>query len=667
MTGPRAMEVAPRDGIVLIVDDTTANLKVVGECMSDCGYEVVIAQDGEEALRRTYLVRPDLILLDIMLPDVDGFEVCRRLKSRPDTRDIPIIFMTALADTEYKLRGFDAGAVDYVTKPLQVNEVLARVDTHMRLRRLQKALEDKHAELQRSHAELECRVAERTSELRDANRLLTLEIQERMQAEDRLALKNFALDHVSDGAFLLDDDGRILYVNDAACRMTAYRHEELLAMHASDVHPVWSRDAYRQRWARLRDAGNVMTELEHRTKDGRLFFAELGENYFEYGGQGYNLTLMRDISASRVAESALRESECKFRTLAENSPDLIVRYDLDCRRLYVNPAYTAFFHVSVEDALAGEPGAPWYGDTSVAAYKHMLRQVMATGARTENFMTWHMPGAAPVHYLFHIVPEYGTDGAVQRLLTIGRDVTAIKEAERELRESRVQLRELAARQHKAREEERKHIARELHDELGQFLTALRMKISLLRVRFGEHDAELTAHAKSMTELVDRNLQVVRDVAASLRPGALDMGLQSALEWLVADFAGHVGIACVLDVIDREVDLDEMNATAIFRIVQESLTNVARHAGASRVTVTLDSEGAFCRVTVCDDGKGFDPGLTRRTSLGLLGMRERVLMVGGELDIDSAPGRGTTLVVRVPRRDGAQLSSRANPTPLSTWS
>jgi PAS domain S-box-containing protein len=652
MTGPRAMAAAPRDGIVLIVDDTTANLKVVGECMADCGYGVVIAQDGEEALRRTDLVRPDLILLDVMLPDVDGFEVCRRLKSRPDTRDIPIIFMTALADTEYKLRGFDAGAVDYVTKPLQVNEVLARVDTHMRLRRLQKALEDKHAELQRSHAELERRVAERTSELRDANRLLTLEIRERMQAEDRLALKNFALDQVSDGAFLLDVDGRILYVNDAACRMTAYRHEELLAMHASDLHSGWSRDAYRQRWARLRDVGNVMTELQHRTKDGRLFFAELGENYFEYGGQGYNLTLMRDISASQAAESALRESECKFRTLAENSPDLIVRYGLDCRRLYVNPAYTAFFHVSVEDALAGEPGAPWYGDTSVAAYKDMLRQVMATGVRAEKFMTWHMPGAAPVHYHFHIVPEYGTDGAVQRLLTIGRDITAIKEAERELRESRVQLRELAARQHKAREEERKHIARELHDELGQFLTALRMKISLLRVRFGEHDAELTAHAKSMTELVDRNLQVVRDVAASLRPGALDMGLQSALEWLVADFAGHVGIACVLDVIDREVDLDEMNATAIFRIVQESLTNVARHAGASRVTVTLDSEGAFCRVTVCDDGKGFDPGLTRRTSLGLLGMRERVLMVGGELDIDSAPGRGTTLVVRVPRRDGA---------------
>lgn len=645
----RDMADTPRSGLILIVDDTTANLRMVGECISDCGYDVAIAQDGDEALRRSVLLRPDLILLDVLLPDVDGFEVCRRLKAHPATRDIPVIFVTALTDTEHKVKGFSVGAIDYVTKPLQIEEVLARIDTHMRLRWLQTALEDKHAELQRSHAELERRVAERTSELREVIRLLTVEIHERAEVEDRLAQKNFALDNVSDGALLLDDHGAILYVNDAACRMTGYACEALMAMHASDFDSDWSCDAYLERRARLRSAGNMVTDMQLRTSDGRLVFVELRENYFEYGGQGYNLMLMRDVSAAKDAESALRESERKFRTLAENSPDVIVRYDLDCRRLYANPAHAALSGMAAEDTLASEPGTPWYGDLSVPAYKDMLRQVMTTGVRTENVMTWHVPGAAPMHYLFHIVPEFGSDGTVQRVLTIGRDITAIKEAERDLRESRFELRELAARQHTAREEERKHIARELHDELGQFLTALRMKISLLRVRFGEHDAELTEHAKSMTELVDRNLQVVRDVAASLRPGVLDMGIESALKWLVADFAGHVGIACTLAVKARDVELDEKSGTTIFRIVQESLTNVARHAEASQVTVTLDSEGEHCRVTVRDDGKGFDPCRSRRTSLGLLGMRERVFMVGGELDIDSAPGKGTTLVVRVPRR------------------
>jgi signal transduction histidine kinase len=127
-----------------------------------------------------------------------------------------------------------------------------------------------------------------------------------------------------------------------------------------------------------------------------------------------------------------------------------------------------------------------------------------------------------------------------------------------------------------------------------------------------------------------------------------MGIQSALAWLVDEFAGHAGIDCTLHVADHDVTLDDMCGTTIFRIVQESLTNVARHAGASRVAVTLDGDGAWCRVTVRDDGKGFDPARARSSSLGLLGMRERLLTVGGELDIDSAPGQGTTLVVRVPR-------------------
>jgi signal transduction histidine kinase len=222
------------------------------------------------------------------------------------------------------------------------------------------------------------------------------------------------------------------------------------------------------------------------------------------------------------------------------------------------------------------------------------------------------------------------------------------------------LRELAARQHTTREEERKHIARELHDDLGQFLTALRMSVSLLRVRFGQDNPALTAHAKGMTELVDRNIQVVRNVAASLRPVALDMGIQPALEWLVDDFASHAGIAATLLVEDDTIVLDEDSETTVFRIVQESLTNVARHAGATEVTVTLDSTGEACLVTVQDDGVGFNPARVCKTSLGLLGMRERVWMVGGDIEIDSAPGKGTTVVVRVPLDKRSGQSPRAVP-------
>jgi PAS domain S-box-containing protein len=650
----------PRDGRILIVDDIAANLQVVADFLAGCGYDVLIAQEGEEALERASLAQPDLIMLDVLLPDANGFDVCRRLKQQPRTRHIPVIFMTALVDTEHKLAGFAAGGIDYVTKPLDLGEMLARIDTHMRLRWLQQQLEQKNAELQRSHAELERRVAERTAELSAANHALRQEIEERKQAEERLALKNFALDHVSDAAYLIDGIGQILYVNDSACRMTGYSRDELLAMRISELDPHWSDEIYRERWPRLRQLGNVIAESQHRRKSGLCFAVELAANYFEYDGKGYNLTLVRDISEAKATEAALRESERKFRTLAENSPDLLIRYDRACRRVYVNPAYTTLFGMSEAQALARELGEGWYGGVAVQVYEDMLRSVMATGVRAESFMTWKKPGATTAHYLFHIVPEYDMDGTVSHVLTIGRDITPLKEAERSLQESRSQLRELAARQHTAREEERKHIARELHDELGQFLTALRMSVSLLRVRFGQDDPALTAHAKGMTELVDRNIQVVRNVAASLRPAALDMGIQSALEWLVDDFTGHAGIAATLLVEDGTIVLDEDSETTVFRVVQESLTNVARHAGASQVTVTLDSTGEACLMTVRDDGGGFNPARVRKTSLGLLGMRERVWMVGGDIEIDSAPGKGTTVVVRVPLGRRSGQSPRAVP-------
>jgi signal transduction histidine kinase len=138
---------------ILIVDDTPANLALVVECLEDRGFRVVIAQDGEEGLRRAELVRPELILLDVVMPRLDGFEACRRLKALPATRDIPVIFMTSLAETGEKLTGFKAGGVDYVTKPLQVDEVFARVSTHLNLRAMQKRLEAQNGQLQREISE----------------------------------------------------------------------------------------------------------------------------------------------------------------------------------------------------------------------------------------------------------------------------------------------------------------------------------------------------------------------------------------------------------------------------------------------------------------------------------------------------------------------------------
>jgi signal transduction histidine kinase len=179
---------------ILIVDDTPANLGVVVESLEGYGFRVVVATRGEEALQRASYVQPDLILLDVMMPGLNGFEICRRLKAQPSTRDIPVIFMTALTSVEDKVTGFSTGGVDYVTKPLHVEEVRARVNTHLSLRAMQKELERQNAQLQQYQRGLEQQVAERTAELSDANRWLRVEIEERKRAEEEVRRLNVELE-----------------------------------------------------------------------------------------------------------------------------------------------------------------------------------------------------------------------------------------------------------------------------------------------------------------------------------------------------------------------------------------------------------------------------------------------------------------------------------------
>jgi signal transduction histidine kinase len=200
-----------------------------------------------------------------------------------------------------------------------------------------------------------------------------------------------------------------------------------------------------------------------------------------------------------------------------------------------------------------------------------------------------------------------------------------------------------------REEERKHLARELHDDLAQYLLALRMKISLFNLEFGRDHAGLTERTNEMIELIDGNMKIVRNVVSALRPTVLDIGIVSALEWLVDDFNAQRGIACRLHRRSENIALDERSAIAIFRIAQESLRNVARHADADEVDVVFESEGDTCLLEIKDNGRGFDPtaAASARNSFGLIGIQERVLMLEGKVDIISAAGRGTLIRVSIP--------------------
>ena len=222
----------------------------------------------------------------------------------------------------------------------------------------------------------------------------------------------------------------------------------------------------------------------------------------------------------------------------------------------------------------------------------------------------------------------------------------------ELRYSKQQLQQLASHQEIIKEEERKRIAREIHDELGQNLLALRIDASMLHARTSARHPRLNEKTKIALDQIDATIRSVRSIINDLRPPVLDLGLQAAIEWQVDEFQRRSGIGCAMLVRDNEFDrgMDERSATALFRILQESLTKVLRHACARRVEVELRREPGYFHMRITDDGIGLRPDRVRSSkTFGLQGMRERLRMLDGSLEIGGAPGGGTELRIAIPAR------------------
>lgn len=233
-------------------------------------------------------------------------------------------------------------------------------------------------------------------------------------------------------------------------------------------------------------------------------------------------------------------------------------------------------------------------------------------------------------------------------------------AEEALRQSQEELRQLASYQERIKEDERKRIAREIHDELGQNLLALRIDIAMLHARTGATHPKLNKKVHGVLDHIDSTMKAMRAIINNLRPTVLDLGLNAAIEWQVKEFQRRTGIACELQMPDYELEMDDGRATALFRILQESLNNVFRHARATRARIEVHSSDERLVMQVADNGVGIFPGCRRKAnSFGLVGIKERVSTLGGELHIETAQDAGTTLTVSIPA-EGAGGSVVATP-------
>ncbi len=359
----------------------------------------------------------------------------------------------------------------------------------------------------------------------------------------------------------------------------------------------------------------------------------------------------RQVTKRKAAEGALQNVESRVSSIVEAAMDAIITVDANLRVVLFNAAAEAMFGCPRERAI-GAPLAEFIPERFRAEHERHIRRFGESGISSRR-----MGAQRIVAGLRGDGGEFPIDASISQITESGkkfytvilRDVTERIQAEEALRRSQDELRGLASALNSVREQEKSRIARELHDELGQALTALKLDVAWLSERLPAADTVLAAKLDAMQAMIDGTVASTRRISADLRPLILDdLGLVPAAEWLVQEFTQRTGIPCDLVVGSPDLELKDPHATAIFRILQESLTNVARHAKAQRVEVVLRRADGAVTLNVRDNGRGFNIDDPRRpNSFGIMGVRERVYLLAGDVRIESQPGRGTSIDVQIP--------------------
>lgn len=346
----------------------------------------------------------------------------------------------------------------------------------------------------------------------------------------------------------------------------------------------------------------------------------------------------------------LRQSEKKFRGLVETAPDGVVISNAEGKIEIVNKQIESMTGYDNEE-LVGRAieilVPPRYRKHGLYRKEYMQDpHTRSMGERGSDLFLRRKDGSEfPVE--ISLAPLETDSGVI--ISSVIRDITERKNAELKNLQSQKRLRNLTQRLQAAREEERTAVARDIHDELGQMLTGLKMDLFWLSERLPEHTEDLQYRARTMITLIESTINSVRRLSTSLRPAILDdLGLAAAIEWQVQGFAGRTGCRYSLKLDHSDFAMDKERDTSIFRIFQEALTNIARHADAQKVDISLRRTGKRLVLTVKDNGKGMDQKkLTDTLSLGLMGMQERAGAIGGDLEIKSLSGKGTKVTLKVP--------------------
>ena len=527
----------------------------------------------------------------------------------------------------------------------------------------------------------------------DSARMLVTDMGDELARESALRRAFVILDTIREGVMVTDSSNRIISVNPAFTAITGYLAEEAIgrdpAFLGAGTHTP---QFYAAMWSSLHSEGSWYGELVNRRKNGERFVeslsitpmrspdgavshfvgvfsditerklaeASLRELHRELDQRVVdrtsellraNLHLQQEVRQRESAQQALRDAERFFHATIDSLSDRVLVLDQDGGLVHANQACLNFAghapgHVQYLRFCETDPR--WHGGAGLELADGI--RTVIDGLADAFALEYEFATAAGPHWWLAKVSRFLGDGPL-RVVVSHTDITERKLMDGALRQSHAQLRQLALHLETVKEDERKRISRDIHDELGQNLLALRIDISMLSARTqGSHPL---LHGKVATVLgnIDTTIRSVRGIMNELRPMALDLGLQAAIEWQVGDFRKRSGIACQLHIRDEAVfaAIGGQAEIALFRIVQEALSNVMRHARASEVAIEFSADAGAVYVSISDNGVGITAQQQRKKQcFGLIGIRERVRALDGQVEIGAPPaGTGCRLWLRVP--------------------
>lgn len=448
-------------------------------------------------------------------------------------------------------------------------------------------------------------------------------------------------------------EGRIVNSNEAWLKAFGHTLADVVGRTTAELK-LWLNPEQREEAYTLLQKDGFIRNMESAfvAKDGSKRYFTLSAELIEFSQKTYLLVACYDITERKLAERALRESEEHYRLLFEHSFAGIARMTTDGTLLTCNEAMARMFGCRSPEELIQADAGLFYVD--VADQRRLIEELLASGSLKNRELLMKRLDGSPLWTLINASVFRSSEESEPMLEGVILDITERKQTEQQLQQVYQQSRTLLARLETIREDERIRISREIHDNLGQILTGLKLDFSWLEKHLVRSSDEglvrkTTTKMNEIADLLEEAIQTVRDIATELRPSVLDtLGLRAAIQWQAKEFERRTAIHCIIELGREPKNLSEDKATALFRIFQEILTNITRHAKASKVKIELAESNGELLLTVHDNGVGITEEQRRNTkSLGLLGMRERALIFGGSVTVKGELKRGTTVQVTMP--------------------